>query len=168
MPMNVAPSGLPRLRRRRRVWACWASTVDVDDEKDVLLSSGRSDELSRNSWVTAMPMEAKERDVRSQARKVRSMSSISECPAYRLEDTMRHGGASMAAKKGTGRVYSPNARWSLATLPLFSNSTLPHFSQNCVHHPAAPFEDAVLLARFCGAPRSNVPAVPSCGAAPLA
>ena len=28
--------------------------------------------LRRKSWVTAMPMEAKEREVRSQARKVRS------------------------------------------------------------------------------------------------
>lgn len=38
--------------------------------------SGRSDELRRKSWVIAMPMEAKEREVRSQARKVRSTHAI--------------------------------------------------------------------------------------------
>ena len=38
--------------------------------------SGRRDELRRKSWVIAMPMEAKEREVRSQARKVRSVHAI--------------------------------------------------------------------------------------------
>lgn len=68
--MKVAPSGLPRWRSLRRLWL-WATAVAsvLEDEGEV---SWRRDELRRNSWVIAMPMEAKEREVRSQARKVRS------------------------------------------------------------------------------------------------
>jgi hypothetical protein len=56
-PKKAVPSGLPRWRR---VSAC-------------LLSSA-SDVLRRNSCVIAIPIEAKAKDVRSQARKVRSKS----------------------------------------------------------------------------------------------
>lgn len=52
----------------------------------------------RKSCVTAMPIEAKAREVRIQARKVRS-----------------------------------NARWSRATLPLFSSSRLPYRSANWLY-----------------------------------
>lgn len=41
--------------------------------------SFRSEVLSRNSWVTAMPIEAKARDVRNHARNVRSKDLESEC-----------------------------------------------------------------------------------------
>ena len=47
---------------------------DGDEDGEV---SVRSDELSRKSCVTAMPMEAKESEVRSQARKVRSVWCVS-------------------------------------------------------------------------------------------
>lgn len=52
----------------------------------------------RKSCVTAIPIEAKAREVRIQARKVRS-----------------------------------NARWSRATLPLFSSSRLPYRSANWLY-----------------------------------
>lgn len=61
--MNVAPRGLPRWRR-------WSLGLSADWrwcgglEREV---------LRRKSWVIAMPMEAKEREVRSQARNVRSV-----------------------------------------------------------------------------------------------
>jgi len=45
---------------------------DVEDEDAVVSPEFCSEVLRRKSWVTAMPMEAKEREVRSQARKVRS------------------------------------------------------------------------------------------------
>lgn len=94
MPINVAPSGFPMLRNRvvefpllllddggaRRI-----SRRDDDDDdggdskwfeeisEDVeVLSSQVIVLFSRKSCVTAMPMEAKERDVRSHARNVRS------------------------------------------------------------------------------------------------
>ena len=67
MPMKVAPSGFPTCRNR--AWGVSVSEEEEDEfgvEPDIVV-------LRRKSWVTAMPMEAKERDVRSQARKVRSM-----------------------------------------------------------------------------------------------
>src|SRR5262245_31298195 len=60
MPMKVAPSGFPTCRRRD----CGVRGRSGFDSEMVV--------LRRKSWVTAMPMEAKEREVRSQARKVRS------------------------------------------------------------------------------------------------
>lgn len=65
------------------------------------------DVLRRKSCVIAMPMDAKANDVRSQARNVRSA---------RNQYTMSIN-VSWWAK------LSPSARWSLATLPLFSSST---------------------------------------------
>lgn len=59
MPRNVAPSGLPSCRR---VWLFGSSVPGVE-----------RDELRRKSCVTAMPIEAKARDVRSHARNVRSV-----------------------------------------------------------------------------------------------
>lgn len=76
MPMNVAPSGLPRWRSL----ACGESAVvsivrcDGCDGGFWCFCGLESDVLRRKSWVIAMPMEAKEREVRSQARKVRSTS----------------------------------------------------------------------------------------------
>jgi hypothetical protein len=83
IPMKVAPSGLPRWRSLWRLWR-WGPVVVSEEEDEGLEEglleegleeeevSGRRDELRRKSWVIAMPMEAKEREVRSQARKVRS------------------------------------------------------------------------------------------------
>jgi hypothetical protein len=59
MAMKVAPSGLPTWRRR----ACGELIVGSEDARVV---------FSRKSCVIAMPMLAKESEVRSQARKVRS------------------------------------------------------------------------------------------------
>lgn len=61
MPKKVAPSGLPSCMFGCSGDACFCP-------------SGLMDVLSRNSCVTAMPIEAKAREVRSQARKVRSVS----------------------------------------------------------------------------------------------
>ena len=58
MPKNAAPNGLPT----RRSFAC----------SDICSLFSR-DVLRRKSCVTAMPMLAKEREVRSQARYVRSI-----------------------------------------------------------------------------------------------
>lgn len=58
MAMKVAPSGLPTWRRCSCCSPAWSPVA--------------MDVLSRKSWVTAMPMLAKESEVRSQARKVRS------------------------------------------------------------------------------------------------
>jgi hypothetical protein len=56
-PRNVVPSGLPRCCS---VWF----VLPLGPDREV---------LSRNSWVMAMPMDAKASDVRSQARNVRSV-----------------------------------------------------------------------------------------------
>lgn len=55
---KVAPRGLPICRR------CWYGSASEPPAAEVV--------LRRKSCVIAMPMEAKARDVRSQARKVRS------------------------------------------------------------------------------------------------
>ena len=59
MPRKVAPRGLPSCF----IWAAGA-----------LAPSPLMEVLRRKSWVTAMPMAAKAREVRSQARKVRSVA----------------------------------------------------------------------------------------------
>lgn len=88
-PMNVEPRGLPTLRRRldsvgefgmarsRRVW----ETVGGRIAGGVLLESVAAvGVLRRKSWVTAMPIEAKAREVRIQAKKVRSVGwSVVRC-----------------------------------------------------------------------------------------
>lgn len=60
IPRKVAPSGLP---------SCFPWCPSTSNG---FAPSGLIDVLSRNSCVTAMPMEAKASEVRSQARKVRS------------------------------------------------------------------------------------------------
>jgi len=107
MAKKVAPSGLPRCRSV----SAWPCSLD-------------SDVLSRNSWVMAMPMEAKARLVRSQARKVRSVLLLC-C----VRGGSRRGGG------GEGRVepHSPNAKWSRATLPLFSSSMLWKYASFFFH-----------------------------------
>jgi hypothetical protein len=60
IPKNVAPSGFPSRRKVIRLLLPES------------LPGSASEVLSRNSCVTAMPMDANARDVRSQARKVRS------------------------------------------------------------------------------------------------
>jgi hypothetical protein len=115
--------------------------------------------------VIAMPMEAKEREVRSQARKVRSVhqNPISTRPNRRYLYTFDSREESR---------YVPKAKWSRATLPLFSNSTLPHFSQKLLHHPASlPSVDEALSSKLSlrcwGVLLSTAPAaVPSCVAGP--
>jgi hypothetical protein len=69
MPMNVAPRGLPRWR----ILACGLSFWSPDKEV-----------FRRKSCVIAMPMLAKEREVRSQARKVRSKGFVSEVGRERM------------------------------------------------------------------------------------
>jgi hypothetical protein len=77
--MKVAPRGLPTWRRR-----AWGVSRVVGEDERVDGVDGVDGELwwevrvvfRRKSWVIAMPMEAKERDVRSQARKVRSVIVI--------------------------------------------------------------------------------------------
>jgi len=66
IPINVAPSGFPKCRN----FACGEVVEDESGEFAI-------DVFSRKSCVIAMPIEAKERDVRSQARKVRSMYHVS-------------------------------------------------------------------------------------------
>ena len=61
MPRKVAPRGLPSWRR---VCGSWCGSFS---EREV---------LRRKSWVTAMPIEAKAREVRSHARKVRSNRKV--------------------------------------------------------------------------------------------
>jgi hypothetical protein len=63
MPMKVAPSGLPT----------WRSLVRGDSERLLGFVDLAMVVLRRKSCVMAMPMLAKEREVRSQARKVRSV-----------------------------------------------------------------------------------------------
>jgi hypothetical protein len=90
IPMNVAPSGFPRWRSRwaEWVWAMMEGEVvvvgkeeeeeeeedeDDEEEEDEEFVVSRRDVLRRKSWVMAIPMLAKLRLVRSQARKVRSV-----------------------------------------------------------------------------------------------
>jgi hypothetical protein len=64
--MNVAPRGLPICLRWVFCDFWWWDGEEEDNEV-----------LRRKSWVMAMPMEANEREVRSQARKVRSVYGVS-------------------------------------------------------------------------------------------
>lgn len=49
--------------------------ISIFEAVEVGCDGGQDTELlRRNNWVIAMPIEAKERDVRSQARNVRSVS----------------------------------------------------------------------------------------------
>ena len=75
MAMKVAPSGLPTWRRR----ACGELMVAGSEDAMVV--------FSRKSCVIAMPMLAKESEVRSQARKVRSAGGweVSEYSYYPIE-----------------------------------------------------------------------------------
>lgn len=76
--MKVAPRGLPTCRKRAcGVWdCCWRGEEDWWEGFEWGLVM---EVFNRKSWVTAMPIEAKEREVRSQARKVRSGDSVSCC-----------------------------------------------------------------------------------------
>lgn len=130
IPKNVAPSGFP-------IWRSLVAFVGCG------FMPSRSDNVafSRNSWVIAIPIEAKAREVRSQARKVRSYTR----PICQRPERFR--------KQEMWNV--PRARWSLATLPLLSSSTLPNLSTKSCHHPSGSlslssplcFEDR-LLARL--------------------
>lgn len=91
--MNVAPRGLPRWRRRAwefdgldegemKVWSSeeevevsWLNgeEEEVEEEEDLRREGFSRVVFRRNNCVIAMPMEAKERDVRSQARNVLSI-----------------------------------------------------------------------------------------------
>ena len=83
IPKNVAPSGFPTCRSScvsakvtSRLVSCSTNvSLDADTDDDCVDESleRESEVLRRKSWVTATPMLAKEREVRSQARKVRSM-----------------------------------------------------------------------------------------------
>lgn len=65
MPRNVAPRGLPSWWR---VLAPDCADAESGEEEE-----DEEPELRRNNCVIAMPMEANASDVRSQARKVRSI-----------------------------------------------------------------------------------------------
>lgn len=69
------------------------------------------DVFRRNSWVMAIPIDAKESDVRSQARNVRSALVL----FVSLQTVERK-------QRGVSQLHAPRAKWSLATLPLFSKS----------------------------------------------
>lgn len=105
MAMKVAPRGLPTWRR-----AWWE-----EGEGEGLLGEeweeGR-EELRRKSWVIAMPMEAKEREVRSQARKVRSLGG-EEGLAWTwtfLPRGRREGGGVMAIRWGEEKEYEKSSK----------------------------------------------------------
>lgn len=75
--MKVAPIGFPKARKCR-----WVPVVGSPSEFDG--SSLAREVFRRKSWVTAMPMEANAREVRSQAKNVRSVGRVlaqySTCP----------------------------------------------------------------------------------------
>lgn len=60
MPKNIPPSGFPKWRK-----VCALELLEA-------LSASEREVLSRKSCVIATPMEAKDKDVRNQARNVRS------------------------------------------------------------------------------------------------
>lgn len=64
IPRNVAPSGFPNCRSLVALEGC-----------GFMPSRSDSVAFSRKSWVIAIPIEAKAKEVRSQARKVRSYST---------------------------------------------------------------------------------------------
>ena len=64
---NVAPRGFPICRSRVMLDV---SGSGFRPSRSVMVV------FRRNSWVMATPIEAKEREVRSQARKVRSVRSV--------------------------------------------------------------------------------------------
>lgn len=93
MPKKAAPSGFPNCRSVLLPgWLCSLSERLV---------------FSRKSCVTAIPIDANASDVRSQARNVRSVNSMRQY-------IMRCHWPCI--------VCVPRARWSRATLPLFSSS----------------------------------------------
>lgn len=65
IPKNVAPRGFPICRSLVAFVGC-----------GFMPSRSDSVAFSRNSWVIAIPMEAKAKEVRSQARKVRSYTTL--------------------------------------------------------------------------------------------
>lgn len=69
MARNVAPRGLPSRR-----------SVASPESSAWPPSASASEVLRRKSWVTAMPMDAKARDVRSHARNVRSAIVLARRP----------------------------------------------------------------------------------------
>lgn len=64
IPRKVAPSGFPTCLR----WYCCPDPTGLPPSLSWIVV------LSLNSWVIAMPIDANAREVRSQARKVRSTS----------------------------------------------------------------------------------------------
>lgn len=95
IPKNVAPRGFPTCRNLSSLakggacsWTCRCSSSDDDSSDEevecrfaaVLTETWSSGSLRlvlrRKSCVMAMPMEAKAREVRSQARKVRSFQPL--------------------------------------------------------------------------------------------
>lgn len=110
IPRKVAPSGFPTCLR-------WYILPGFDGVRPSL---SEIVVFSLNSCVMAMPIDAKAREVRSQARNVRS--------AHRSDRVRRARSSSI-----------PSARWSRATLPLLSNSTLPYLSTKSFHHPPSSF-----------------------------
>ena len=87
-PMNVAPSGFPTFPRRAldpsasaerdKSSLALAGSIWRRSSKgfraDAGVDSCSIDLFRRKSWVTAIPIDAKAREVRSQARNVRSIS----------------------------------------------------------------------------------------------
>jgi hypothetical protein len=91
--MKVAPRGLPRCRNRACGLRIESKVGSV--EARCLLCVFERDVFRRKSWVIAMPIEAKEREVRSQARKVRSITYISIHPLYHhIEIVLLHSAQS--------------------------------------------------------------------------
>ena len=135
IPRNVAPNGFPSCW----IWYTWSSGGE-----DGTSLRWEMEVLRRKSCVMAMPMPAKEREVRSQARKVRSSDRWTSQRGIREPRQMaRESQGKRVANRGVEyreRVSPwniPSARWSLATLPLLSNSTLPNFSTTLLHQPSS-------------------------------
>ena len=88
-PRKVAPRGFPRLRMVFGARSVERGSSVVEDSVEEEEWS-EMEVLRRKSCVIAMPIEAKEREVRSQARNVRSSQTIStmsrpDCCSYVLE-----------------------------------------------------------------------------------
>lgn len=80
IPKKVAPSGFPNCRSLVAFVGCG-------------FMPSRSDNVafSRKSWVIAIPMEAKAKEVRSQARKVRSYTTLICQRAREIQEAIRIG-----------------------------------------------------------------------------
>lgn len=81
--MKVVPRGFPTPRKRAESWDAVVEAVSYIDGERIVEEPWTPCEsvtavavFSRKSWVTAIPIEAKAREVRIQARNVRSVGMV--------------------------------------------------------------------------------------------